>query len=54
MQVPGTAELTVAPKTEQMLGVRLLKATARPELAVALSVALPGAYKVGAGPKVMV
>ena len=41
VQAPTAAPVTVLPLTVQKLGVRELKVTAKPELAVALAVVAP-------------
>ena len=51
--VPAATPVTVEPLTEQIVGVVLLKATARPEVAVALAVLVPPTLKL-MGLKLMV
>ncbi len=51
MQVPAAKPATVLPDTVQILGVPLLKLTSRPEVAVALILALPPTSRLGAAPK---
>src|SRR6185369_568542 len=41
VQVPAAMEVTVEPLTVQIVGVLLVKLTARPEVAVALTVVVP-------------
>lgn len=53
MQMPAAIPLTVLPITVQILVVKLLKLTARPEVAVAETVPVPPAAIVGAAPKLM-
>ena len=53
-QDPAARPVTVVPTTEQIVGVAELKVTAKPELAVALSVPVPFTTTVGASPKVIV
>jgi hypothetical protein len=54
VQVPGATAVTVLPLTVQMPGVVLLNVTARPELALAETAAVPGKLNAGAAPKLMV
>ena len=55
VQVPAASSITVLPLTVQMVGVLLLKLTARPDVAVAFSTngALPN-FMLGNGPNAMV
>lgn len=52
IQVPVNSPATVLPETEQMIGVVLVKLTARPEVAVALAAVVPPTPRV-AGLKLM-
>ena len=54
VQVPTAIPETVLPRTVQILGVVLLKLTARPEVALAETVPLPPKVIVGAEPKLTV
>ena len=54
VQVPGATAVTVLPPMVQMPGVVLLNVTARPELALAETAAVPGKLNAGAAPKLMV
>lgn len=54
VQVPAATPATVFPLTEQVAGVWLPKLTVKPDVAVALSVPLVLAVRVGRVPKVMV
>ena len=47
MQVPTALAVTVEPLTVQTVGVRELKVTGRPEVAVALAVVVPATLSVG-------
>ena len=54
VQVPASRSVTVEPKTVHTVGVSELNATAKPELAVADTVAVPPTVSVGAAPNVIV
>jgi hypothetical protein len=54
VQVPAATSVTVLPLTVQIDVVVELNVTARPEVAVALTVPVPPTFTAGAVPKVMV
>ena len=53
VQVPAAIPLTVLPETLQVDSVRLLKVTTKPDVLLALRLAVPPASRVGAVPKRM-
>ena len=54
VQVPVVTPVTTAPATVHTPSVVLVKATARPEVAVAVTVPVPPTTTLGAAPKLMV
>ena len=53
VQVPAVSAVTVLPVIEQTVAVALASVTGSPEVAVALTVAVPPLTNVGAVPKAM-